>query len=307
MNLDHLREFVFLTKTLSFRETARHFYLSQSVLSKHIASLEDELGTQLFVRDSHHVRTTPQGRVFAEDARTILGDYERALLNIAAVSDDRKSALRIGYLRGAARPVLKRFVSYLDRAFPDYALNLRCLEYEGLVDAVATNLVDAAITVDFGDMGPEVDSFVLYRDEMRVIVAPSHPLAKFDSLRSEMLEGQKLLLPDRKGYQGMSEFVDALLPEGRPPRAETYLDVDTLFMRVQEQGCVGFSSAHHMLSHGDSLCFKRLDDRDASYDVCLFVRTALDPAAAGACLDAGEHCAAYLRKQNVVDDSGLLI
>ncbi len=46
MNIEYLREFVSLASSLSFNETARQFYISQSVLSKHIASMEKELGAK---------------------------------------------------------------------------------------------------------------------------------------------------------------------------------------------------------------------------------------------------------------------
>ena len=51
MNIDHLREFVYLAETLSFAATARHFFISASVLSKHVSALEDDLQVKLFVRD----------------------------------------------------------------------------------------------------------------------------------------------------------------------------------------------------------------------------------------------------------------
>ena len=35
MNIEHLREFSYLAETLSFSITAKHFYLSTSVLSIH--------------------------------------------------------------------------------------------------------------------------------------------------------------------------------------------------------------------------------------------------------------------------------
>ena len=50
MNIDHLREFVYLAETLSFAATARHFFISASVLSKHVSALEDDLQVKLFVR-----------------------------------------------------------------------------------------------------------------------------------------------------------------------------------------------------------------------------------------------------------------
>lgn len=55
MKIEVLNEFLLLATNLSFTETARSLYVSQSVLSSHIIGLEKELGVRLFVRDRHSV------------------------------------------------------------------------------------------------------------------------------------------------------------------------------------------------------------------------------------------------------------
>lgn len=61
MNIEHLREFEYLAENLSFRDTARHFFVSPSVISRHISAMEDELGTKLFVRSKQSVAITDAG------------------------------------------------------------------------------------------------------------------------------------------------------------------------------------------------------------------------------------------------------
>ena len=64
MRIDTLYEFLLLTSNLNFTETAKSFFVSQSVLSNHISGLEKELGIRLFVRDRHSVRLTEAGSLF---------------------------------------------------------------------------------------------------------------------------------------------------------------------------------------------------------------------------------------------------
>ena len=47
MRIETLYEFLLLTTNLNFTETAKSFYISQSVLSNHVSSLEKELGIRL--------------------------------------------------------------------------------------------------------------------------------------------------------------------------------------------------------------------------------------------------------------------
>lgn len=44
MNFEYLDEFVHLARSLSFRRTAEHFFVSRSVISRHMAALEESLG-----------------------------------------------------------------------------------------------------------------------------------------------------------------------------------------------------------------------------------------------------------------------
>ena len=123
MNIDHLSEFIYVAETLSFSAAAKRFYVSQSVLSKHIAAMEDELCTKLFVRDSHHVRLTRSGEAFLEEATAIVNDYERALARIAAINQSFETVVRVGYLRNACRPFLAMFLKRMKKERPEVRVN----------------------------------------------------------------------------------------------------------------------------------------------------------------------------------------
>ncbi|VUX15208.1 Hca operon transcriptional activator [Streptococcus pasteurianus] len=52
MDLEHLYEFAVLAESKNFSEAAEKLFISQSALSKHIKSLEQELGVPLFNREN---------------------------------------------------------------------------------------------------------------------------------------------------------------------------------------------------------------------------------------------------------------
>ena len=51
-----------------FSEASRQLHITQSTLSQQTRQLEDELGVQLFSRDSHHVELTDVGSAFLPSA-----------------------------------------------------------------------------------------------------------------------------------------------------------------------------------------------------------------------------------------------
>lgn len=72
MELRQLKYFVKTAETLNFSEAARLLFITQSTLSQQIRSLEQELGTMLFVRDSHGVVLTESGEKLLPQAKKTL-------------------------------------------------------------------------------------------------------------------------------------------------------------------------------------------------------------------------------------------
>lgn len=77
LDLRLVRYFVAVADELHFGRAAAGLYVSQPALSKQIRRFEDQLGAQLFVRDSRHVSLTAFGERFLADARQLLSLAER--------------------------------------------------------------------------------------------------------------------------------------------------------------------------------------------------------------------------------------
>lgn len=61
MNIEHLIEFTHLAEVGNFMIASDDMNISQSSLSKHIKSLEKELGISLFLRTTRRVNLTEDG------------------------------------------------------------------------------------------------------------------------------------------------------------------------------------------------------------------------------------------------------
>ena len=78
MELRHVRYFVAVAETLSFRQAGKQLHVSQPSLSVQIKQLEDELGVALFRRSKRRVEITRAGEVFLSAAREILLRLQQA-------------------------------------------------------------------------------------------------------------------------------------------------------------------------------------------------------------------------------------
>ena len=72
MTINQLKYFVTAANCLNFTEAGKIHFISQTAITQHIQSLEEQLGVKLFIREKRKVFLTPAGKVFLEEARAIL-------------------------------------------------------------------------------------------------------------------------------------------------------------------------------------------------------------------------------------------
>jgi DNA-binding transcriptional LysR family regulator len=101
MNLRHLRAFRAVMICGSVTEAAERLRLTQSAVSRHLSTLESEIGFDLFARHGGRLVPTPEGHAFFEQAERVLIGVDE----IAAIARDIRT-YRSARLRLAAIPLL---------------------------------------------------------------------------------------------------------------------------------------------------------------------------------------------------------
>jgi len=124
MELRHLHYFMAVAETLNFRKAAERLYISQPPLSRQIKDLENELGTELFIRTNKQVSLTPAGTFLYKEAQTILGNVESAKLVIKQLADLESGLLRIGYVTSMSYAKLSSAITLLKSKHPNVVTKL---------------------------------------------------------------------------------------------------------------------------------------------------------------------------------------
>ena len=301
MNINHLIEFIYLSETLSFKRTADYFYVSRSVISRHLATLEDVLGVKLLERGNHAVQLTEAGKVFYREAQNVLRTYATAVDRTREAGKATSRVVRIGYMKNAARPVIVQFARYMHHEHPDVNLSLTCMEHGELRRAMEDGSVDIALAVN---VDPRISrnyrSTKIYTDRFYAVMSKDHPLAsRTEGIDISELPENKLLLPDSFVFAGLSELIDKLLAaKTQGTVREYYSDVDTLYLKVQAEGYVAFSSGLNNAMFGDQLAVIPMTGVDSSFTVSAFYCDDLPMESSQACRKGSESC------RNAMKDAG---
>ena len=121
-SLSGISMFVAVAETRSFTKAATQFGVSSSAVGKSIARMEQRLAVRLFHRSTRSITLTPEGVLFLERCRRILGEVAAAEGELAELSGAPRGRLKISapQLTALIMPALTGFM----RRYPDIALDI---------------------------------------------------------------------------------------------------------------------------------------------------------------------------------------
>ena len=176
-DLWQLRYFTAVAEQLHFGRAAAALHISQPPLSRAIRALEERLGVALFIRNRRRVELTPAGARLLEEARRMLGQLERTVLELRGMASGERGRLRIGFVSLADYGVLPSLLKSYKGARPGVQLALR----EML--SPEQSLALAAGELDFGLLLPPVseaeglEHLVVQRERFVAALPARHRLA----------------------------------------------------------------------------------------------------------------------------------
>ena len=309
MNIEHLREFEYLAENLSFRDTARHFFVSPSVISRHVSAMEDELGTKLFVRSKQSVAITEAGTVFLDRSKAILSEYNAALAEMSRLDEGGKPVVRLGYLHNAARPFILQFTSYLKEHYPEIEIEFKGMPYKMLYTALDDNRADLNIMLNvYSPHQQRYELATMYRDQFCVVVRANSRLARdcADGIELSRLVGLDLLLPSEKDFPGLQERMRKVLetePSLLMERARSFRDVDSMYIQVETSNSVGISTSANWAYGSSKVVYLPIKGVDAGIDVNAYIGRSLSGRTLTACKEALASCQAYLEDFSVLENA----
>ena len=145
MDLRSIRYFVQIAELGSITRASQHLGIAQPALSRHVKSVEDELGTQLLVRLPRGVRLTGAGSQFLEHCRRIVRELGRAREELRTSPEVPQGRVTLGLSPTTGPMLLPGVLERVRRQCPQVTLKVVEGFSTQLYDSLLTGRVDLAV------------------------------------------------------------------------------------------------------------------------------------------------------------------
>ncbi len=225
MDIENCKEFIELARCLSFTETAVKLNVSQPVLSKHVAAMEQELGAPLFLRDRHSCELSEAGRIFYGAATQILAEYSYAIDKIALLARERPIRIDGVLYDPSVESIIALTTALLDQT-PHPQLVYDHHENASMLALLDSEQIDLVIGHERAEdiATRDLTAVPLLRSRFCAVVTTESPFAKLSKVRAEDLEDQVLLkFVDPYAAHGWRSIEEYLIRHGIKPRLRSVM------------------------------------------------------------------------------------
>lgn len=196
MEIQELKFFLEVVKDKKFTIAASELSMSQSSLSKHIKSLEDELGVQLLDRNIRGVSLTEVGREFFEFASSVVNSYNEMQVKINEYKEKNQKTLIIGTIPVMSQYNIASLVANFIKQHENIDINIIEDRSPEILDLLHSSKIDMAFirTISLPEKGYKIRPLI--EDDLVMIVPKNHPFAKESSIDLSKASNEKFIFLD---------------------------------------------------------------------------------------------------------------
>jgi len=203
-----LQVFHAVAKHLSFTKAAEALFMTQPAVTFQIKQLEEHFNTRLFERGHGRISLTPAGGVVLDYAERILALSAELDTRLKELTGEVAGLLMIGASTTIAEFLLPRVLGEFKSKFPKVLPRLIVANSETVESRVSEHTLDIGF-IEAPSHLATVATDVVCDDELQVVCAPSHALARQKSVSPKQLTQYPFI--NRELGSGTREVTDRYL------------------------------------------------------------------------------------------------
>lgn len=201
MELRLLRYFLTVAREENITRAAESLFITQPTLSRQLMELEQELGTQLFVRGKRNVTLTEDGTLLRRRAEEMLELEAKISAEFKNQKDDLSGVISIGAAETKGFGIIPKVIDSFRQKYPLVTFDV----YSGIAthikDRLERGLTDIALLVEPGD----IDKYDFLRlnisDRCGILMNTAAPLAQKEFVTVDDLIGLPVIANKRTEVQ----------------------------------------------------------------------------------------------------------
>jgi LysR family transcriptional regulator, cys regulon transcriptional activator len=210
---------------LNLSVAAEKLHTSQPGISKQIKLLEDELGVEIFVRNTH---VTPPGKAILAIAQRILQESENLKQAARDYSNQDAGNLTIATTHTQARYALPKVIQRFTARYPNVKLNLMQGNPLQICQATSSGQADICIATEAIATYTDLVMLPCHAWNRCVIAPPGHPILALKSLTLEEIVKYPIITYDF-AFAGRSQINRAFEHRNLTPNVVlTAIDSDVI-------------------------------------------------------------------------------
>ncbi|GLC79643.1 LysR family transcriptional regulator [Lacrimispora brassicae] len=222
-----------IVETGGFTRASQELGYTQSAISQMVQSLEEELGTVLFVRSQKGVVLTPHGAELLPYIKNICHAYRELTEKRKEMEGIQNATIRIGTFASVSCHWLPGLIKAFKEKYPLVSFEL----YQGDYTAIERLVKDGS--VDFGLINPQavgdpdLKAIPLKKDPMLAVLPLSHPLARNKKIVLKELASEPFILLEEGS---LNEPMECFREHGIKPNIQYIVHDDYTIMAMIEKG-----------------------------------------------------------------------
>ncbi len=203
-----LQVFYTVAKQLSFTKAADQLFMTQPAVTFQVKQLEEQFNTRLFERRHGRITLTAAGKLVMNYAEKILGLSEEMETRVGELTGAVNGPLLLGASTTIAEFILPQILGEFKAHYPQVRAHMAVANSETIENRVADHSLDLGLVESPAHL-PSVHIEVVCEDELVLICAPSHKLAKLKRVEPRQIVAEPYV--NRELGSGTREFIDNYL------------------------------------------------------------------------------------------------
>jgi len=228
MDLSQLEVFLAVARERRFSRAAEKLFRTQSAVSQTVRKLELEIGEPLFDRSSRDGALTDAGRVLQEYAEKLLNlrlDAREALVELRELQKGKLVMAANEFTALYLLPVLAEF----RRLHPMIRITVHRSLGSHIPDDVLKRNVEMGV-LSYDPQEPQLESEVVYLDELVFVVPPGHPLAAVGEVSIRQLGAESFV-----AHIVTSPYRDKVIEAFRQHKTSLHMNVELPTLQAIKQ------------------------------------------------------------------------